>query len=93
MSPAAGLVRFAATDTMVEPPAPSQSIIASGAIPLAKVSPVVLVTIPADVQALLAEFPAILHGEDEPPAPTHSVEHHIETTGRPIFFQSSQVGQ
>ena len=85
VSPAASLVQFAATGTLREPPAPSQSIIASAANPLAKVSPVVLAAIPADVQALLAEFPAILRGVDEPPAPTHGVEHHIETTGRPIF--------
>ena len=55
------------------------------------VSPVVLAAIPADVQALLAEFPAILRGEDEPPAPTHGIEHHIETTGRPIFSNARRL--
>ena len=91
MSPAASLVQFAATGTLGEPPAPSQSIIASAANPLAKVSPVVLAAIPADVQALLAEFPAILRGADEPPAPTYGVEHHIETTGRPIFSKACRL--
>ena len=73
MSPAASLVRVATTGTLGEPPGPFQSIIASAANPLAKVRPVVLAAIPADVQALLVEFPAILRGEDEPPPTVWSI--------------------
>ena len=91
VSPATNLVRFAATGTLGEPPPTPQPITASAANPLAKVSPVVLAAIPSDVQALLAEFPAILSSEDEPPAPTHGVEHHIETTGRPIFSKAPRL--
>ncbi len=58
--PTAGLVKIAAIGTMWEPRPPP--FIVSAVNTLSKVSPVVLAAIPADVQALLREFPTTLHG-------------------------------
>ena len=55
------------------------------------VSNEILRKIPADIQKLLAEFPGILRGDDAPPAPTHGVEHVIETSGRPIFSKAPRL--
>ena len=59
--------------------------------PLGMVSNEILRKIPADIQKLLAEFPGILRGEDALPAPTHGVEHVIETSGRPIFSKARRL--
>ena len=55
------------------------------------VSQDIFLKIPADIQKLLAEFPGILHSEDAPPVLTHSVEHVIKTSGRPIFAKARRL--
>ena len=44
-----------------------------------------LATLPPPVRALLLEFPSLLRPATAGPQPLHGVEHHIETTGPPVF--------
>jgi hypothetical protein len=47
-------------------------------------------SVPADVEALLQKFPAILHSGDVKLTPTHGVVHHIHTGSRPPVFAKSR---
>ena len=89
LSVATGLVRFAATGTLGEPPPPP--LIASANNQLSKVSPLVLAAIPDDVQALLVEFPAILSVEVEHPCPHALCDAPYQDYRPAHFLQSAQV--
>ena len=39
---------------------------------------------PPDYAKILAEFPSVVNPSKQLPTPSHTVEHHIETTGRPV---------
>ncbi len=45
---------------------------------------------PADVKALLQNFPSILRNGDVKPTPTHGVKHHIHTSSHPPVIAKSR---
>ena len=85
VSPAAGTLRFAGRQEVIAaitPPPPASTL---------QVSPDIMRHVPADIRELLAEFPGIVRPPDAPPAPSHGVEHVIETSGRPIFSKARRL--
>ena len=46
---------------------------------------------PLPVRDLIAEFPTVFNSGIQASKPTHGVQHHIQTTGSPVFAKARRL--